>query len=419
MLDPGPDTGAVEIAGDPAHPERLYASLWQVRRHPWLDYFQPTEGPGSAVYSSIDGGRTWTPAGRAGWPEGDLGRIALAVPPGSDGAQGLGGGLRQGALRVGDGGATWTLLNEDGSLANSYMANLTADPRDSARLWVDGPRPPPVGRRRQELHDRQGSARRRRLPHPLDRSGGQPAHDHRRRPGGRRDPERRRLLEQLVQPADGPVLSPRGRPPIPLLDLQRAAGHRHGRHREPQRLRPAHLPRLASGRRRRARRRHPRSGESRHRLRRRPRRPPFEMERAHRRGAERVALAGRELRRAPRHHALPLQLDHPGRDLAPPAACDLPGRPGPLPLARRRRIVEHREPGSHGRGGRRDRLRRRRAGGARHRLRLRRHLRHRALSGRRRAGLGRHRQRPRAADARRRRDLGRTSRLRASATGAR
>ena len=46
---PASDTGAVEIVGDPAHPERLYAALWQVRRHPWLDYFQPTEGPGSAV----------------------------------------------------------------------------------------------------------------------------------------------------------------------------------------------------------------------------------------------------------------------------------------------------------------------------------------------------------------------------------
>ena len=59
----GADTGAVEIAGDPAHPERLYAALWQVRRHPWLDYFQPTDGPGSGIYTSIDGGRSWAPAG--------------------------------------------------------------------------------------------------------------------------------------------------------------------------------------------------------------------------------------------------------------------------------------------------------------------------------------------------------------------
>ncbi len=199
----------------------------------------------------------------------------------------------RGSSRSADGGATWTLANADGSLANSYMANLAVDPRDSGDALGDGAGPAQVERRRQELHDRQGSAGRRRLPHPLDRSARQPAHDHRRRSGGGRDPERRRLVEQLVQPADGTVLSPRRRPPLPLLDLQRSAGQRHGGHRQPQRLRPAHLPRLASGRRRRARRRHPRSGESRHRLRRRPRRPPVEVERAHRRGAERLAVAGR------------------------------------------------------------------------------------------------------------------------------
>ena len=65
--------------------------------------------------------------------------------------------------------------------------------------------------------------------------------------------QRRRDLEQLVQPADGPVLPPRHRRSVPVPDLQRPAGQRHGRHRQPQRLRRDHLPRLASGRRRRAR----------------------------------------------------------------------------------------------------------------------------------------------------------------------
>ena len=132
------DTGAVEIVGDPAHPERLYAALWQVRRHPWLDYFQPTEGPGSAVYSSADGGRTWTAAGRAGWPTGDLGRIALAVAPGSAGQKVWAAVSGRGLFASGDGGATWTLVNGDGSLANSYMANLAVDPRDPATLWSMG-----------------------------------------------------------------------------------------------------------------------------------------------------------------------------------------------------------------------------------------------------------------------------------------
>ncbi len=132
------DTGAVEIAGDPAHPDRLYAATWQVRRHPWLDYFQPTEGPGSAVYSSSDAGRTWTAAGRSGWPTGDLGRIALAVAPGSAGQKVWAAVSGKGLFASADGGATWTLVNGDGSLAGSYMANLTADPRDPAILWAMG-----------------------------------------------------------------------------------------------------------------------------------------------------------------------------------------------------------------------------------------------------------------------------------------
>lgn len=132
------DTGAVEIAGDPANPQRLYAATWQVRRHPWLDYFQPTEGPGSAVYSSADGGRTWTACGRSGWPAGDLGRIALAVAPGSSGHKVWAAVSGKGLFSSTDGGATWALTNGDGSLANSYMANLAADPRDPETLWAMG-----------------------------------------------------------------------------------------------------------------------------------------------------------------------------------------------------------------------------------------------------------------------------------------
>jgi photosystem II stability/assembly factor-like uncharacterized protein len=132
------DTGAVEIVGDPAHPERLYAALWQVRRHPWMDYFQPTQGSGSAVYGSTDGGRTWSAGGRSGWPEGDLGRIALAVAPGSSGLKVWAAVSGKGLFVSGDGGATWSLANADGSLANGYMANLAVDPRDPAVLWAMG-----------------------------------------------------------------------------------------------------------------------------------------------------------------------------------------------------------------------------------------------------------------------------------------
>src|SRR4029450_5697615 len=90
VLDRGTEVGAVDLAGDPEHPDRLFASLWQVRRHPWLDYFQPPVGAGSGIVRSDDGGRTWRPAGTGGLPVPPLGRIELAGAPGRAGRGGVG-----------------------------------------------------------------------------------------------------------------------------------------------------------------------------------------------------------------------------------------------------------------------------------------------------------------------------------------
>ena len=46
------DTGAVDLAVDPADPRVVFASTWQVRYRPWLDYFTPDIGPGSGLYKS-------------------------------------------------------------------------------------------------------------------------------------------------------------------------------------------------------------------------------------------------------------------------------------------------------------------------------------------------------------------------------
>ena len=135
------NTGAADIAESADTPKVLYASLWQVRRHPWLDYFQPTVGAGSGIYRSDDGGRSWAEVGGAGLPDGPLGRIELAVAPGHHAQRvwasvqtASGGGL----YRSEDGGGHWTLVNDDASLATSYMGWLTADPRDADTVWAGG-----------------------------------------------------------------------------------------------------------------------------------------------------------------------------------------------------------------------------------------------------------------------------------------
>jgi photosystem II stability/assembly factor-like uncharacterized protein len=135
------DTGAVDIAGDPTSPDLLYAALWQVRRYPWLDYFQPPVGPGSGIYRSTDGGRRWSAVSGQGLPAVPVGRIDLAVLPASNG-QGVlalvdsaeAGGL----YRSDDAGSSWTRVNPDADLASSYMNQVVTDPHDGRVVWVTG-----------------------------------------------------------------------------------------------------------------------------------------------------------------------------------------------------------------------------------------------------------------------------------------
>jgi photosystem II stability/assembly factor-like uncharacterized protein len=76
-----------------------------------------------------------------GLPKGPLGRIALAVGPGT-GARRVYAAIdapeKGGLYRSDDGGASWTLANGDRSLAGSYMNMVTTDPRDPDVVWVMG-----------------------------------------------------------------------------------------------------------------------------------------------------------------------------------------------------------------------------------------------------------------------------------------
>ena len=76
------DTGAIDLAFDPANPHTLYAALWQTRRPPWSVY-PPSNGPGSGLYESTDGGNTWKHLTGHGLPSEGLGRIGIAVAPGN------------------------------------------------------------------------------------------------------------------------------------------------------------------------------------------------------------------------------------------------------------------------------------------------------------------------------------------------
>ncbi len=134
-------TGAVDIASDPADAKVVFASTWQARQYPWQSYFTPIAGPGSAVWRSGDGGATWTRLGGEGWPAEPLGRISLAATR-KDGALRLyavvsakeSGGL----YRSDDGGGHWTRVNAEQAFTSYYASRITVDPRDPDVVWLVG-----------------------------------------------------------------------------------------------------------------------------------------------------------------------------------------------------------------------------------------------------------------------------------------
>ncbi len=134
------DTGVVDLARDPGHPDVVFAAAWQVRKHPWMAYYQHDAGPGSGLYKSTDGGATWKRLAGNGWPAGVLGRIGLATGKGGVvyavvNAVNPGEG---GLYRSGDDGAHWAHVSSAAWLPNDYFARITVAPNDPDVVYATG-----------------------------------------------------------------------------------------------------------------------------------------------------------------------------------------------------------------------------------------------------------------------------------------
>jgi photosystem II stability/assembly factor-like uncharacterized protein len=77
VLEVSENTGVTDIVYDPRNPDTLYAASFQRRRHVWTLI---NGGPESAIYKSTDAGKSWRKL-TGGLPQGDVGKIALAVSP--------------------------------------------------------------------------------------------------------------------------------------------------------------------------------------------------------------------------------------------------------------------------------------------------------------------------------------------------
>ena len=177
-----------------ANPKTILAALWQTRRPPW-NIYPPSNGPGSGLYRSDDGGDTWK-AVAGGLPSEKLGRIGIAFAPSEPRRVYALVDAKEGGLYAsGDGGAT-LVAGERGHEDLGARLVLRRRRRSIRRMpntvYACDVTRVPVDRRRQEVPADQGCAGRRRLPPALDRSVLAAPHDPRHRPGRGRQRGRRR-----------------------------------------------------------------------------------------------------------------------------------------------------------------------------------------------------------------------------------
>ena len=147
-------TGAIELVMDPSNPDVLYAGFWQRLRRP---YRFDSGGPNGGIFKSVDGGASWRKL-TAGLPEGDLGKIGLAVcrtrpnvlmafvehgfqprPMLPDGKPNPEFGdmtkLGTGIYRSEDGGETWQFMNRYNNRP-FYYSHIYLNPLDDRIVYV-------------------------------------------------------------------------------------------------------------------------------------------------------------------------------------------------------------------------------------------------------------------------------------------
>jgi photosystem II stability/assembly factor-like uncharacterized protein len=114
------NTGGSDVLIDPAHPDVVYASMWESRLGPWEDGNQ-YDGTHGGLFKSTDGGQTWRQLTK-GLPDNlvqvnlalcasDTNRLYASLSTTREGGYASGAGL--GFYRSDDGGENWSKATDD------------------------------------------------------------------------------------------------------------------------------------------------------------------------------------------------------------------------------------------------------------------------------------------------------------------
>ena len=138
------NTGVTDVAIDLSQPDIMYASTYQRRRTP---FGFVSGGPGSALWKSVDGGRTWRKL-VVGLPDGVVGRIGISIYRNNPSVVyvSVEQGLRYtssisydkrlaGVYRSDDRGEHWRRMG-DWNPRPAYSSRITVDPNDDSRVYM-------------------------------------------------------------------------------------------------------------------------------------------------------------------------------------------------------------------------------------------------------------------------------------------
>ncbi len=137
VLFKDPETGVFDMEADPDNSNLLFAALWTRPDDPFsTDEPEKKKQQDAVIYKSADQGSTWSAIEGKGLPTEPMGRVGVAVAPGTGGKR-VYAIVAQGLFQSEDGGANWQRSTTDPRiLGSSYFSRVFVDPKNANLVYA-------------------------------------------------------------------------------------------------------------------------------------------------------------------------------------------------------------------------------------------------------------------------------------------